>query len=1044
MSGPRIEFNPLEPRISRGEGATFSETYDASRTIERFDELTAETRLNREIYDPLQGFINETLRPMAPDFFSYGIEQSARNPSAPPISLSTWQRLQDEEFAPSDDTLAQLLAELDDAEIPYPAEITVEALSARREELRAAAVGEYRDAEETLSRGGTGAMLAGQFVGALDNFETLATLPISMPARAGILATAVFEGGLTAATEVATTPIRNQFLRDLGLPEQSMLQNALFGAVTGAAVGGGLRGIQVGAERIGRLFSPQDMRGLSELARQSTDAEVRAMGEALAADLDAADAVGAETSRAAAAEHAERVEQGRLALESGTEPAMPDQPSVLRPVRDTPGGQLERLDPTELGLDEAPARGQEIDAFDADRAGVVIAFEDLDGNRIAVDGRSRAQAAQRDGAAEVTARVFREEDGLTIDDVRAVAREMQAAADATPTRAMSGINRLDDDAFDIVANNGIGGDIAVLVARSLEDTDLHYPMIRAIQRAGISTVEEAEALITELAPTLTPASLVAPPEARAKVLDRAQLALEEDDELLSTLREIDNRANGREADAPGSARQDAELVRNLRAAITRDQQRGGALTEAIENAAEEYARTGRLGDAASRLVSAIRDLTRSGEIDGRGNRLSQRGRETQAQAAQTPDPNASFDNPLDGEGVRAQLAATPLIRGEADITPDNFDGTLESVMDVKDIRMPIDETLPNDQVRAQIQRLTNENREIVGELMEAIDRRFGTESGDNVKDLSKVTQKAQRPSILAKKPWHTVAHIRDTYRFKTSLERLDDVSGIFDMILERGIEIVKIDTKKLFSPGEWGWRIIAFDLRMKNGQIVEYYLPLTELEIEKKAKGHLIFEEWRNKTPEQIAAQQQDYLAAIHRSFTGYDQAFRSALDRMGLSPEEAEASWIRTESSLREAARKSSSSPGMTISSGRTSPGPRQTPSSVRDNTSFSDMNRSARGVPSSTRANGSDISSTSAQDISPNAARANTAEPTNAARQQSISNTATEAPARADGLDGRVAVGVEVIDGQERVITMTRAELQEELELDENFAQVLSQCVI
>jgi hypothetical protein len=49
-----------------------------------------------------------------------------------------------------------------------------------------------------------------------------------------------------------------------------------------------------------------------------------------------------------------------------------------------------------------------------------------------------------------------------------------------------------------------------------------------------------------------------------------------------------------------------------------------------------------------------------------------------------------------------------------------------------------------------------------------------------------------------------------------------------------------------------------------------------------------------------------------------------------------------------------------------------------------------------------------------------------------------------RADGLQDRVAVGIEVIDGQERVITMTRAELQEELDLDENFAQVLSQCVI
>jgi hypothetical protein len=41
-------------------------------------------------------------------------------------------------------------------------------------------------------------------------------------------------------------------------------------------------------------------------------------------------------------------------------------------------------------------------------------------------------------------------------------------------------------------------------------------------------------------------------------------------------------------------------------------------------------------------------------------------------------------------------------------------------------------------------------------------------------------------------------------------------------------------------------------------------------------------------------------------------------------------------------------------------------------------------------------------------------------------------------------VAVGVEDVDGASRAMTMTRAELEADLVEDENFAQVLSQCVI
>jgi hypothetical protein len=265
--------------------------------------------------------------------------------------------------------------------------------------------------------------------------------------------------------------------------------------------------------------------------------------------------------------------------------------------------------------------------------------------------------------------------------------------------------------------------------------------------------------------------------------------------------------------------------------------------------------------------------------------------------------------------------------------------------------MPVDDTLPLDQIRAQVRALTQENIPIVRDLMRRIDEQFGTKSGDSVKDLSKVTQKANRPSIIAKKPWHRVSHIRDSYRFKTVIDDIRDVPAIFDELLASGIQLVKVDTGKLFSPKEWGWRIIAFDLRMPNGQLVEWYLPIRELEVQKKAEGHLLFEEWRNKSADEIDLEMDAYMATIQRSFEGYDRAFQSALDRIGISRDEAAASWARAESSMLEAARKSPSSSGMITSSGERVLDI-QAPSSARMAQAPDGKNIITREVPSSIRA--------------------------------------------------------------------------------------------
>ena len=301
------------------------------------------------------------------------------------------------------------------------------------------------------------------------------------------------------------------------------------------------------------------------------------------------------------------------------------------------------------------------------------------------------------------------------------------------------------------------------------------------------------------------------------------------------------------------------------------------------------------------------------------------------------------------QGIQSgEIGARDRAASEADqLRQSRLAATEEEMRPEREIMMPIDPNLPRDQVRRQIQNLTRENVSLVKGLIKRIDATFGTKSGDNIKDLSKVTQKAQRPSILAAKPWHTVAHIRDTYRFKTVISDFRDVPNIFNELLKEGVGLVKIDTNKLFEPKEWGWRIIAFDLRMPNGQLVEWYLPLNELEVEKKARGHLIFEEWRNKTQEEMNAQQVEFMKAIDTSWTNYDNAFQSALNRMGIDRQEAEASWRSAETSISEAALNARKSSGMIVSSSDNRG--TQLPSRDRKMGSEPSVKSTARMVPSS-----------------------------------------------------------------------------------------------
>ena len=224
------------------------------------------------------------------------------------------------------------------------------------------------------------------------------------------------------------------------------------------------------------------------------------------------------------------------------------------------------------------------------------------------------------------------------------------------------------------------------------------------------------------------------------------------------------------------------------------------------------------------------------------------------------------------------------------------DGTMAKALDAQQL--------------SQVEALTAENIKIIDDIMNRITNTVGADNAEskaNQKKLRTVIEKANRDTLIQENPDHGIPYIRDTYRFKTVISDFRDVTRIFKIMLDMDIGLVKIDTSKLFNPKDWGWRIIAFDLRMKNGQIIEWYLPLQELEKQKKGgSGHHIFEDFRDMPADQLK-NSPEAAAAMRKSREGYNEAFVRDLQRMNFSSiEAARKAWQAEEQKIRaEAAKK-------------------------------------------------------------------------------------------------------------------------------------------
>jgi hypothetical protein len=689
-------------------GVTFGEGYEAGFQVDQeVDRLTSSTELRREAYKPFLDFtMSEEGRALLPWTPGGGYD-------GPRVSPELSQELLDQQMLPRASTLAKLKLELRELGISLPEEAGPGAIQTRLDDMRKRLADRTRKNEAVAEQAPFGAF-AGATVSSMSGLETIATLPVGAGARAGILATALVEGSLAAGTEAATTPFRNEFRRELGLTEQSIGMNAATAFVGGAFLGGAVKALQIGG---GALMNREKKKAAVAEGKRSESPAARAAAAVVERDIaDEELAVASPGDGKAVREHGERQQAALAAQSDPTGPAPTDRPLFEGGAR-AELGELVLVDPREIEVQpdvfqfksDADAGGvtaklRGVTEWRQERAGVTVLFEYNDGRMAVADGHQRTALARRlleqnpDSSIRLTAKVFREADGFSAEDVRVIAamKNITEAADGM-TAAMAkdaakvlrvapdqldqlpagpGVARakelaeLSDDAFGLYINEVIPERYAAAVGRLVGDKSLHAPIMRVLERIKPETTEQAETVIRQAmeAPVERGVELDLFGERefaeslfgeRAKVLERALRNLAQDRRVFQTLTDqaetIEGAGNRLDATTNEARRKatEAALV-----TIKKSAHRAGPVSEALNNAARKYKETGRLGDAARSVGDAIlREIERNGGIGERAGGVG-RSAEPGGAGGSTPDGAlASFSEP-DGEGVTRQVANT--------------------------------------------------------------------------------------------------------------------------------------------------------------------------------------------------------------------------------------------------------------------------------------------------------------------------------------------------------------------------------------------------
>jgi hypothetical protein len=205
-----------------------------------------------------------------------------------------------------------------------------------------------------------------------------------------------------------------------------------------------------------------------------------------------------------------------------------------------------------------------------------------------------------------------------------------------------------------------------------------------------------------------------------------------------------------------------------------------------------------------------------------------------------------------------------------------------SVLEEKDIVNPVDRNATTEKKLAQLRELSEENVWLAKKFLGEIDTKFGTTSEIGIKKPQDILEKANRASIKESKEWFDVEHVRDSFRFKTPVENLNDLPRIVEQLKESGFEIVKLDLDKLIKPKGRGWQVAVIDLRAPNGQLVEWQILSREMNEAGKIE-HKIYKQWRGKDLSAMSMAEKDLKREVDAQAVDlYKSAWREYLKRTG------------------------------------------------------------------------------------------------------------------------------------------------------------------
>jgi hypothetical protein len=456
-----------------------------------------------------------------------------------------------------------------------------------REDAKRLAREAERQFQDLSSRGGTGSTLAGfagMFVGALQDPAMLATMFVGDPgAGRSLMVHAMRAAAINATVEAGLQPIIQGWRAEAGM-EAGVLRGAQNVALAGA-FGAGIdvvgRSLYRGARvwRGGKwIDEPDQALALDEAARRlPPDNPIRKAyegeGAPLADVLERADdpSIRDLAQRANDARLFERygivdewshLENTAQALRRAE---MPDlEPPPGRALEQAPEARTPRL------TDDAPAPGRRFDVdgrpvtfgtfttrnivsdpatfqfkgggdaagvterlgdvmtWDDLAAGKVVIYERADGTRVIADGHQRLGLAKRieaetGEAPKIDGYRFREADGWTPDDVRALAakknlqegsgdvidaaRVMRARPDIVDAsmpmtsgmmRTARSLGRLSEEAFDAVAGGVVPANFGALVGDLVPDTSRHLGIIEELAALAPDNAQQARIAINEM------------------------------------------------------------------------------------------------------------------------------------------------------------------------------------------------------------------------------------------------------------------------------------------------------------------------------------------------------------------------------------------------------------------------------------------------------------------------------------------------------------------------------------------------------------------